>query len=69
MNLNWKFVTKRVLPVVVGGALGFAYYYFIGCYNGTCAITSSPYVSTLYGALMGLIFAFPSKKKKSEETQ
>jgi len=39
-----------------GAALGFAYYYFIGCASGTCPITSNPYISTAYGALLGTLF-------------
>jgi hypothetical protein len=58
-----KLYTKRVLPVLGGAILGYAYYYFIGCNTGSCAITSNPYVSTIYGAFLGLIFAIPSKKK------
>ncbi len=59
-------IYKRVLPVVVGASLGFAYYYFIGCNSGSCAITSSPYISTAYGGLIGFLFTFPSKKKTEE---
>lgn len=61
-----KILLKRVLPVLAGGILGYAYYYFIGCNSGSCAITSSPYVSTLYGSFLGLIFAIPSKKKNEK---
>lgn len=42
-----------VLFALGGAALGLAYNRFIGCQSGTCLITSNPYVSTLYGALMG----------------
>jgi len=49
----WKKI-KLFLPVVIGALGGFLYYNFIGC-NGSCAITSSPVNSTLYGSLMGLI--------------
>jgi len=45
--------------------MGFAYYYFIGCNSGSCAITSNPYISTVYGAFLGLVFVIPSKKKNS----
>jgi hypothetical protein len=55
---------KRVLIVVLFASLGFAYYYFIGCTSGRCPITSSPYISTLYGAFVGLVLVFPGKKKK-----
>lgn len=41
--------------VVGGGILGFAYYKLVGCHSGACPITSSPYVSTLYGALLGFV--------------
>ena len=54
---------SRILPVLAGGILGYAYYYYIGCNTGSCAITSNPYISTVYGAFLGLIFAIPSKKK------
>jgi hypothetical protein len=47
--------------------LGFGYYYFVGCKSGSCPISGSPYISTLYGGFIGLIFTLPSKKKKDEE--
>jgi hypothetical protein len=53
---------KKILPVLAGAVLGFAYYYFIGCRTGSCPITGSPYISTLYGALIGLILIIPIKK-------
>lgn len=67
MKMNKEFLLKRVLPVIGGAALGYAYYYFIGCNSGSCPITSNPYVSTFYGGLMGLIISFPSKKKEVKE--
>jgi hypothetical protein len=46
----------EIIGTLTGAALGYAYYYFIGCNSGTCAITSKPLNSTLYGAIMGLLF-------------
>ena len=46
----------QIIGTIVGGVLGYAYYYFIGCASGTCAITSKPLNSTVYGAIMGLLF-------------
>ncbi len=64
--LNKTFLKRISLGVVLGGALGFAYYYFIGCKSGTCAITSSPVNSTLYGVLIGALWTFPAKKKEKK---
>lgn len=44
---------KPFLGVVIGGIAGFLYYRFVGCSSGTCAITSNPYISTLFGAFFG----------------
>ena len=42
-----------VLYVAGGAALGFGYHKLVGCRSGACPITANPYISTLYGALMG----------------
>jgi hypothetical protein len=55
-----------VLAVFVGSVGGFAYYHFIGCSSGTCPITSNPYISTAYGALLG--FVLTGSKKKSDKS-
>lgn len=44
------------LAFVAGGALlGFGYYKLVGCRTGACPITANPYISALYGALMGFL--------------
>lgn len=54
-----------IIGVFLGAIGGYLYYYFVGCNSGTCAITSKPLNSTLYGALMGgLIFNIFKKEKK-----
>ena len=40
------------LPLV-GSAGGFLYYRYVGCATGTCAITSSPWLSTGFGCVLG----------------
>ena len=55
--------------ILLGGAGGFAYYYFIGCQSGTCPITSNPYISTSYGMMAGLLMSFDSKKKKERDKE
>ncbi len=45
---------KSAAPIV-GGIMGFAYYKFVGCTTGACPITGNPFISTLYGALLGYL--------------
>ena len=57
-----------IVGIVIGGILGYAYYHFIGCNTGTCAISSKPINSTAYGMVMGyLMFSVFQKSKIKEE--
>lgn len=62
-----NFIAKHKLSligVLLGAIGGYAYYHFVGCASGTCAITSQPLNSTLYGGLMGGLLASIFKKDK-----
>lgn len=56
---------KRAIAGAIGAAAGYAYYYYIGCMSGTCPISSNPYISTLYGSVIGVLMI--NGKKKTEE--
>ncbi len=51
MTKKAMFITG--IGIAIGAVAGYAYYFYVGCASGTCAITSKPLNSTLYGALMG----------------
>jgi phage shock protein E len=55
---------KYIIGSAIGAILGFAYYFFVGCASGVCAITSNPYISTLYGAIFGLLITIVIFDKK-----
>jgi len=55
MRSSWFW--KPALSVLIGGTAGFLYYYFIGCSSGSCAITSNPVSSIIFGGLLGLFIA------------
>jgi hypothetical protein len=64
MNLILKYKIT-LIGIAIGGLAGYLYYYFVGCASGTCAITSSPLNSTLYGILMGALLFNSFEKKET----
>ncbi len=54
--------------IVIGAIGGYLYWYYVGCMSGTCAITSSPVNSTLYGGLMGGLMVNLFDSKKNDKT-
>ena len=63
--MNFKKILLNVmLPIVIGAGGGFAYYYFIGCSSGSCPITSNPYISTVYGAIIGVVWGVGAYRSK-----
>lgn len=55
--------TKRLLPAMIGATAGYAYYYYVGCMSGTCPVTSNPWISTAYGALLGFLM-MPARRRR-----
>ena len=57
----------ELIGVLLGSIAGWCYWYFVGCASGTCAITSSPVNSSLYGAMMGGLLGSMLRREKKEE--
>ena len=57
MKANRKMITRIIAGIVIGGVLGFGYYKVVGCATGTCPLTSNPWISTLFGMLVGGLIA------------
>jgi hypothetical protein len=63
------FIRKHILllsGILTGALAGYLYYHFVGCSTGTCAITSKPLNSTLYGGMMGGLFFSLFQKEKTK---
>jgi hypothetical protein len=58
-----------LIGIILGAIGGYIYYIEVGCATGTCPLTSNPYGSILYGALIGYLFGdmFRKKKKAAEQ--
>jgi len=60
---------KTIVGLIIGAVAGYAYFALVGCSSGSCAITSNPWISTLYGALMGVVTAgWPEKKQTTNSS-
>lgn len=60
---NWLLIAGAL----TGALAGYAYWKFIGCTTGSCAITSRPLNSSLYFAVLGmLLFSLFQKNKKTD---
>ncbi len=53
-----------LIGAILGGIAGYIYWKTTGCESGTCAITSKPFNSTIYFALMGMLLFSMFQKKK-----
>jgi rhodanese-related sulfurtransferase len=72
MNEIVEFVKDHrayIIGGLVGGIGGYLFWYKVGCSTGTCPITSSPIMSTLWGALLGaLLFGMILPKSGQSKT-
>jgi thioredoxin 1 len=50
-------ITRILLGVLIGGAIGAVAGYFGKCSSGTCPLTANPYRGAIYGAIVGTLLA------------
>jgi thioredoxin 1 len=62
-------ITKILLGVLIGGAIGAVVGYFGKCSSGTCPLTANPYRGAIYGAIVGTLLAsaFSTQPKEKPE--
>jgi hypothetical protein len=63
------FTLFSAIGTILGAIGAYLYYLKVGCATGSCAITSNPWLSTLWGAVMGFLLGdilSPRKKKDKQ---
>lgn len=58
------FSITSVIGIILGIIGGYIYYIKIGCSSGSCPITSNPYMSMLWGGIIGYLVGDLFKKRK-----
>jgi len=59
----------ELIGMALGALGGLAYWFFVGCESGTCAITSSPINSSIYGGFMGFLIPGMFKKDVNSKSE
>lgn len=56
--------------ILIGGIAGYLYWYFVGCLDGTCPLSMSPFVNIIRGSLLGgLVLSFINGIRNKETNQ
>lgn len=64
--MNIKRRIPSIIGLIIGGIGGYIYYLTIGCSSGSCPITSNPWLSVLWGLILGYLIGDLFTKKKNE---
>jgi hypothetical protein len=48
-------LVRAILGIGLGGLAGYGLYRYVGCADGTCLITSSPWGSVVYCMILGFV--------------
>ena len=48
---------QAFIGAAIGAVFGFGWYKLAGCRTGACPLTGNPFVSTLYGIVVGVLIA------------
>jgi hypothetical protein len=55
MKARGAMILRIMIGIVAGGVVGFGCYKLVGCSTATCPLSSNPVISTIYGAVVGLV--------------
>ena len=58
-----KGLIPELIGITIGAVGGFMYYKMVGCSKGSCPITSSPWLSIIWGSVMGYLLGGMFNKK------
>lgn len=60
-----KGLIPQIIGTLIGGIAGYLYYSNYSC-SGSCAITSNPWLTIIWGAVIGYLIGDSLKKKNNK---
>ncbi len=63
-KIKSHFSIFSIFGIVIGVIGGYIYYLKVGCTSGSCPITSNPFMSMLWGGVIGYLLGDLFKKLK-----
>lgn len=52
---------RPLIGAVIGAAVGFAIYKFVGCRTGACPLTGNPWIASVWWGAIGVMAAMSSR--------
>jgi hypothetical protein len=66
MGYKIKERLPQIIGITIGATGGFIYYKTVGCSTGSCPITSNPWLSIIWGSVMGYLIVSMFNKKTNK---
>ncbi len=66
-SLKSKKKLLRLIGIILGGIAGYVYYIEVACKSGSCPLTSNPWISTIWAAVIGYLIADMFNKHDNEK--
>ncbi len=57
-------IIRLMAGILIGGGIGALMGYFGKCSSGACPLTATPFRGAIYGAVLGIIFAYSFRSEK-----
>ena len=68
-KLKKIFTLRTILGIIIGTGVGYGFYYFTRCSDGSCPLKSNPTFSMLWGGVLGFVLLYRDKPERKNEHQ
>lgn len=58
-----KQLVRMIIGAIAGSIVGMLYWNYVGCNNGTCPLTNTPFKTIAFFTIMGAVFTRKNSNK------